>query len=43
MAYNGARVLRIVDILGDREQFHRAGQALDMLMKQNDYEYIDAC
>ncbi|EMZ38195.1 hypothetical protein [Helicobacter bilis] len=41
VAYNGARVLRIVDILGDREQFHRAGQALDMLMKQNDYEYID--
>ena len=41
VAYNGAKILRIVDILGDREQFHRVGKALDNLMKQNDYEYID--
>lgn len=41
VACNDSKILRIVDILGDREQFYRAGAALDRLMAQYDYEYID--
>ncbi|CAM2925082.1 hypothetical protein [Helicobacter felis] len=39
--YNGAKILRIVDILGNRDEFYRAGLALENLIKQNGYEYVD--
>ncbi|WP_104641295.1 hypothetical protein [Helicobacter bizzozeronii] len=39
--HNGAKILRIVDILGDREKFYRAGLALENLIKQHGYEYVD--
>ncbi len=38
---NGAKVLRIVDVLGDASMIRHAGKGLQELLKDNDYEYID--
>ncbi len=38
---NGGKALRIVDLLGEASQFRHVGKALERLMHENDYEYID--
>lgn len=38
---NNAKILRIVDILGNANEIAKVGVALFKLMSENDYEYID--
>jgi hypothetical protein len=38
---NGAKVLRIVDFIGDTKNLNHLGQALQSLIQEEDYEYID--
>lgn len=38
---NGAKVIRIVDYIGNQELFSRAGQELNVLIKKQGYEYMD--
>lgn len=41
ISVNGAKIMRIVDILGTYNEFRYCGNALDKLIKENEYEYID--
>lgn len=38
---NNSKVLRIIDILGDVNEISKAGKALQLLLKRNNYEYVD--
>lgn len=38
---NGAKVLRIVDFIGDYNQLAEIGNAIQEVMDKNDYEYVD--
>lgn len=39
--YNSAKILRIIDFLGDETAISGLGNDLEALMKENHYEYID--
>lgn len=41
ISVNDSKIMRIVDILGTYNQFQYCGNALDRLIKENEYEYID--
>lgn len=41
VACNGAKVLRIVDFIGDYTQLAGIGNAIQQVMNKNDYEYVD--
>lgn len=41
IVYNGGKVLRIIDILGDYDLFGSIGNAIQKLMDEKGYEYID--
>ena len=41
LAVEGAKVLRIVDFIGDQEHLRGIGSALSRLLYENQYEYVD--
>ncbi|MQP24772.1 hypothetical protein GFJ94_06805 [Flavobacterium sp. LMO8] len=41
VGYNGVKVLRIVDFIGNYNQLAETGNAIQEIMHKNDYEYVD--